>query len=415
MHFPSPFVVLRVLSTACTRFSSTMSNHIESTSEKTNSPPAITFKATRNGVAPTKFEGTTHPIKAAIEKHSSYESMIKQHPNAVIIQHSSSSSSSIRKGNNQNSFVHRTLVPCESGLVSVVLRAYNKHHNLILRPDDIWQAVLNQFSLYLTANAEKLRTKVVDFKGQKTLVVKAYGNLFNADFGKLASRMVDEQIASNIKDADVVNWLLPSFTTTTPNDRIAASVSVMSAMQKYFKYCFELCCGIPSVTLLGSVEDWVELRSKFDVLLQFEVDGQTYMRDWHKWLSLIGDNLIQSAKGDADVEFWDRVASNLGGGSGPCYISGWIGAFAVFSDEGLWQGETRKPETFGPGYLESEFPIINTNDLPSGVVAVPVLVDDNGTKHNCTMLSGQFGMAADGCSLSPSTDWCIVTELPKVQ
>jgi hypothetical protein len=48
--------------------------------------------------------------------------------------------------------------------------------------------------------------------------------------------MVDEQILKNIKDPSVVDWLLPGFTTTTPKDRIVASVSIMSALQKFFKY-----------------------------------------------------------------------------------------------------------------------------------------------------------------------------------
>jgi hypothetical protein len=68
--------------------------------------------------------------------------------------------------------------------------------------------------------------------------------------------MVDEQIIKNIKDQSVIDWLMPSFSTTLPNDRVAASVSVMSALQCYFKYSFGLCCGIPEVTLLGTIEDW---------------------------------------------------------------------------------------------------------------------------------------------------------------
>ena len=31
---------------------------------------------------------------------------------------------------------------------------------------------------------------------------------------------------------------------------------MMATMQKYFQYVAVLCCGIPSVTLLGTVEDW---------------------------------------------------------------------------------------------------------------------------------------------------------------
>jgi hypothetical protein len=49
------------------------------------------------------------------------------------------------------------------GLVGAVFAAYNEHHNLILRPDDFWQAILTQFGFYVTGNAEQLRDRFVDF------------------------------------------------------------------------------------------------------------------------------------------------------------------------------------------------------------------------------------------------------------
>ncbi|EFA86410.1 hypothetical protein PPL_00202 [Heterostelium album PN500] len=39
--------------------------------------------------------------------------------------------------------------------------AYSQHHNLVIRPDDIWIAIMTQFSFYLNAHAEQLRSKIV--------------------------------------------------------------------------------------------------------------------------------------------------------------------------------------------------------------------------------------------------------------
>lgn len=47
------------------------------------------------------------------------------------------------------------------GLVSLVIQAWENHHNLTLRPDDIWTALMVQFSFYVNANAEKLRSSFV--------------------------------------------------------------------------------------------------------------------------------------------------------------------------------------------------------------------------------------------------------------
>ena len=128
------------------------------------------------------------------------------------------------------------------GLVDVATIAYNKHHDLVWRPDDVWQAILTQFSLYVTHNSEKLRDRFVDFKGKRQLEIEAFGTLFTVDFGNLARRMVDEQIVKNIKDPSIADWLIPKFTTTTENDRIVASISMMATLQSYFEYEVDVCC-----------------------------------------------------------------------------------------------------------------------------------------------------------------------------
>lgn len=81
------------------------------------------------------------------------------------------------------------VVRCENGLVNTITSAYNRHYHLVLRydgircpfvlckaitclfdtfrPDDIWIAILAQFSLYVNGNDEKLRSKFVAHEGKK--------------------------------------------------------------------------------------------------------------------------------------------------------------------------------------------------------------------------------------------------------
>lgn len=61
--------------------------------------------------------------------------------------------------------------------------------------------------------------------------------------------------------SDVRNWLEPNFSTTTLNDKTIGRVVLMSAMKKFFEYEGNLCvCGIPNVTLKGTLEDWKDIR-----------------------------------------------------------------------------------------------------------------------------------------------------------
>ena len=313
----------------------------------------------------------------------------------------------------QASWTEDTAIEARSGLVSAVLEAYNEHHNLVLRPDDFWTAIIIQFGFYVTGNSEALRDRLVSFEGKKELEIIASGTLFTADFGVIANRMVDEQIVKNIKDPSIVEWVIPAFSTTTETDRIVSSVSLMAALQNFFDYKFSLRCGIPNVTLLGTPSDWEVLRAKIDRLLEFELEGKHIMERWHGWLSYICDNLVASANNEPSMEFWDKVACHLGGGSGPSYISGWLSAFAVFNAKGDWQGSRTSYGGRGEEPTDYGFPVIDTQNLPAGITSVPVSVDDNGTLYDCFMFAGHMGYTSDENHITviPRTDWCIATKL----
>mmetsp|Transcript_62995 Transcript_62995/g.117148 ORF Transcript_62995/g.117148 Transcript_62995/m.117148 type:complete len:395 (-) Transcript_62995:145-1329(-) len=286
------------------------------------------------------------------------------------------------------------------GLCSTIVDAYNQHHELVLKPDDVWQAIMTQFSFYVNANGEALRDRFVDFQGKKTLVVDmGGGSIHTCDYAEFAQRMVDENIVKNIKDPCVVEWLLPAFSTTTVHDRVVAAVSIMATLQSYFEYVCCLKCGIPQVTLLGTVQDWQTLRRKVDKLLDYDLQDER-MSAWHKLLVPVLDNFVSSVMGQVDLEFWDVVCSHHGGGSGPSYLSGWVTVFAAFNKDGKWQGSVRE------GY---KWPMIDTNHLPAGTFAVPVLVDDNGTQYDTQMIAGQLAseICCEGKGLCPRSDWCI--------
>ena len=303
--------------------------------------------------------------------------------------------------------------PSPKGLVDVATIAYNQHHDLVWRPDDVWQAILTQFSLYVTKNSEALRDKFVDFKGKKELTIETIGTLYTVDFGDLAKRMVDEQIIKNIKDPTIAEWILPKFTTTTENDRIVASVTMMSTLKDYFQYRMYFMCGLPSVTLLGSLDDWKLLRQRADRLLEF--DNQSgVMKKWHKLLTGVLDEFIKTKSGMSNNKFWQKIC-DFSSGSGTPSTSGWISVFAVFNKDGEWQGDARELEIDLEG-VESDWPVIETALFPSGAISVPVHIDDNGTEYDGCMMAGQFAFDVEGTSIQPRSDWCIaVKSVPTVK
>ena len=61
---------------------------------------------------------------------------------------------------------------------------------------------------------------------------------------------------------------LPAFSTTDPICAAAYTGTLMRALQTFFDYTVRTRCGIPEVTLLGTVEDWVDLRTRFLALAE---------------------------------------------------------------------------------------------------------------------------------------------------
>jgi len=56
------------------------------------------------------------------------------------------------------------------------------------------------------------------------------GDLDTFDYNYFVNSMVEDQIKKNIIDESMTDWLLPNFTTTTPTDKVAAGVTVMSTL-----------------------------------------------------------------------------------------------------------------------------------------------------------------------------------------
>ena len=63
---------------------------------------------------------------------------------------------------------------------------------------------------------------------------------------------------------------------------------------------------------------------------------------WHKYLTEILDEFCNAADNKANLSFWEKAVHRITYeecGSGHTiknYISGWVGAFAVFTSKGEW-------------------------------------------------------------------------------
>lgn len=309
-------------------------------------------------------------------------------------------------------------VEAGSGLVSTLLDAYAQHHELLLRPDDVWQAILTQLNFYVNGGrAERLRDVFVDFDGQRELRIETCCSTEALDYGALAREFTD-LIAANVNDPTLVDWSVgPSFSTSTHTDRVVASVTLMSTLRAYFKYTISILCGFPKVTLLGTPADWALLRTKIDRLLEFELD-EGLMARWHALLAPLLDEMARTAAGEpADADWWAGVAQEEtvdAGCTTETYFDGWVIALVPFDARGQWnlgvcyhEGATVPlPAPECPG----QQPRVERDSLPVAAVSVNVTIEtESGASIFTSMIAGQFAqeVSANGVGLQPRSDWLI--------
>lgn len=293
-----------------------------------------------------------------------------------------------------------TSVPFDNGLFGTVIEAYNLHMNLVLRPDDIWLAIVQAVSNYVNKYPEEMRQHFVHFNDKQSLTVDGDGGFYTADWNTLIpqmSKLIDKNTKNNI-----ATWFTCNFSTTTINSRIASKVVAMAGMKKYFTYEFRFECGLPSVTLEGTKEDWLTLKEN---ALKINEWNQPEFKKWSIVLQNVLQNFVDAFDGKVDTDFWNRIVKQKGGGSSVPTIHGWILTFAPWDNDGNFMLRSWDEIVINNnyGYMES-------GKIPTGYVSCPVHIDDNGNNFDVTFISGSMGAvySKENNSIRPSIDWLIV-------
>ena len=183
-----------------------------------------------------------------------------------------------------------------------LVQAYADHHPLVLSPDMVWLIISQGFSRYVNAHAEEMRDLLVFHEGKMDLVVNSNNDVLSpsGDWERLLNDF-SICIARNTK-GELADLMTADFTTTGITERIASQISLMDAVKKYFNYAnIAAGCGIPSITLEGTPEDWQKVLDKVRSLKKYRLE---------KWASDLEDILkefVKASKGKANKEFWQDI------------------------------------------------------------------------------------------------------------
>ena len=210
-----------------------------------------------------------------------------------------------------------------------MVKAYAEHKSVTLSPDMMWLLISQGFARYVNAHSEELRSQLVYHEGKQDLAVETKDDLLSseADWGKLMNNF-SKEIERHTK-GEVAQVLAADFSTTTPVERIASQITLMESMKSYFDYlAVRLGCGIPSVTLQGTPDDWRAVLSKTQKL------GQYGLSEWTQSLEPILNEFIKTAEGKPNQRFWQEMVKKQRvdglatvrpcSGDRPTMLDGWI-------------------------------------------------------------------------------------------
>ncbi|MFF2549547.1 DUF4419 domain-containing protein [Nocardia sp. NPDC058058] len=297
-------------------------------------------------------------------------------------------------------------------LLAAVGRAFAEHRPLVLSPDAVWLTIAQGIAQHIRLHAEELRPLLVRHAGRKRLEVVLGGGLpRSAEIWQGVVESWSKLLAAEIEHADLFEC---DFTTSSEVDRVAGRVVLLDAYSPYYSLWMSCVCGIPSLTLTGTADDWRKIRSRVGRLGEFGL-GQ-----WVRSLEPIADQFVRAATGDVDTAFWQRIY-NPADAYGGEVITGWIARLYPYlvidsapkTPNHLLDLPIAEPRDltgddamgyFGPG--------VRSTSIPATLSKVIVNVNDRvaGENRALALYAGLVGITQDDDgSLRPVAGWHLAT------
>ena len=283
-----------------------------------------------------------------------------------------------------------------------MVEAYADHRPIVLSPDIIWNVIAQGFCQHINNNPEALRDRIVYHeKGKIELSVMTKEELHspNVKWDDLLDAF-DKQIAESTKD-NLADVMRADFSTTDKTARIVSQMTLMSSVKAFFDYSvIYVKCGIPSITLEGTPEDWLKVRNKAIQLRKYDLDW------WLIDLIPILNEFFQASQGNVHKAFWrnivkkDRPEKFVGGGCSwgdrPTELDGWFLKLMPYDRKGK-----RTPNKVSYEY----------DDMPSQVINVDFMYKnlETNTTTPMEMLCGFVGIEVDSTTnaMRPKLGWMV--------
>ena len=302
-------------------------------------------------------------------------------------------------------------------LAGAVHTAYAAHLPLVLSPDHVWVTILQGVSIHNSLVLPDLQCyDQADVSDAGTVVCDSWNDVASrVQFG------LDPKLPTQVT--------VPSlpFSTTSGAANMAAMTALASPYEDNVNYDTKTYCGIPKVTLLGTVQDWELLLQKAESLL-----SNCSLSWWFCALRPVLEEFVKAAKGQEDVSFWRNIyrfqPDEPQDGRGCWDASGWIitlypyitqgtkGLYRennhlsnICKNESIWWSVAPVNENDQCPKIP-ELPSINTQDFPSGLSHVQLTCQSN--EDRLLLVGGFLGKCChnDTHAVRPVLGWYIAND-----
>ena len=287
-------------------------------------------------------------------------------------------------------------------LISAVDIAFSSHRPLVLTPDTIWLAIAQGFSHHINNNAEKYRDRFVSHSGKKKLEIKALKIPETTEEWSEAIHEWTLLIRDSVGAAPY-HLLECNFSTTTPTTLTASRIFMMDVFREYFEFEMLVICGIPKITLLGTVEDWQRICDRVRIMAEYDLHW------WTDRLLPICEEFVNTASGDPLLLFWQNIYKPRYLCGKDDLIRGWLADLFPYVIDKRTQGPTKKNDILNT--VRFDFTVKNgiaAKDFPLGLCQVPFKVKVNYKKYRMKLVAGFIGVHQDSHDrLRPEIGWAV--------
>lgn len=241
------------------------------------------------------------------------------------------------------------------------------------------------------------------------------------------------------KTGPIVEKMSTKLSTATPNDIAINTIAVMSCLQRYFKYEVRTRCGIDTVKLLGTKEDWIALKN---IVAEFKNSQDSVLGIWASLVDIVLVEFVNaysagatvaaaSAVPNVNVAFWKSIVKYRSmSGSNEC--NGWSLLFflpqlycikkyqdiivryfnKIKDDVKALNASKVSAALLTDADVKKYFSwlsVDNLVDLPSGICEVPFIWDQFGTRYKMKYVGGLLETwDANTRTFGTVSNWCVL-------